>query len=69
MSRRTKKRVLIYGAGEMGFIVKRVLLSDPIAGFEVKGFIDDNKRLQGLKINGIPVYGPVSYTHLTLPTN
>jgi FlaA1/EpsC-like NDP-sugar epimerase len=58
MSRRTRKRVLIYGAGEMGFIVKRVLLSDPIAGFEVKGFIDDNKRLQGLKINGIPVHSP-----------
>ena len=51
-------RVLIYGAGEMGFLVKRVLLSDPRGGFNVIGFIDDNKQLQGKKINGIQVYGP-----------
>lgn len=52
------KRVLIYGAGEMGFIVKRVLLSDPRGGFSVSGFIDDNRHLQGKKINGIQVFGP-----------
>jgi FlaA1/EpsC-like NDP-sugar epimerase len=52
------KRVLIYGAGEMGFIVKRVILSDPKGGLSVAGFIDDNKGLQGKKINGIHVYGP-----------
>jgi FlaA1/EpsC-like NDP-sugar epimerase len=52
------KKVLLYGAGEMGFIVKRVLLSDPRGGFFVQGFIDDNKHLQGKKINGIQVYGP-----------
>jgi FlaA1/EpsC-like NDP-sugar epimerase len=51
------KRVLIYGAGEMGFIVKRLLLSDPRGGFSVYGFIDDNRQLQGKKINGIHVYG------------
>jgi len=52
------KRVLIYGAGEMGFIVKRVLLSDPRGGFSVSGFIDDKRHLQGKKINGIQVFGP-----------
>ena len=62
-NRRTYKRVLIYGAGGMGFIVKRVLLSDPLAGFHVAGFVDDNRRLQGFKINGIPVYGPVIFTN------
>lgn len=51
------KRVLIYGAGEMGFIVKRVLLSDSRGGFSVQGFIDDSRQLQGKKINGIHVYG------------
>jgi len=62
-NKKKSKKVLIYGAGEMGFIVKRVILSDPIAGFEVAGFIDDNKRLQGFKINGIPVYGPEIFTN------
>jgi FlaA1/EpsC-like NDP-sugar epimerase len=52
------KRVLIYGAGEMGFIVKRVLLSDPRGGYTVQGFIDDSRQLQGKRINGIHVYGP-----------
>lgn len=55
-ARRFTKKVLIYGAGDMGFSVKRVLLSDPRSKFSVAGFIDDNKRLQGLKINGLPVY-------------
>ena len=53
-----KKRVLIYGAGELGFVVKRVVLSDPRYGFHVSGFIDDDRSLQGKKINGINVYGP-----------
>jgi FlaA1/EpsC-like NDP-sugar epimerase len=50
------RNVLIYGAGELGFVVKRVILSDARDGFNVKGFIDDAKSLQGKKINGIPVY-------------
>lgn len=54
----SKRKVLIYGAGEMGFIVKRVLVSDPRGGFDVVGFIDDNRQLQGKKINGIPVFHP-----------
>jgi len=52
----SKKRVLIYGAGELGFVVKRVILSDSRYGFHVSGFIDDDKSLQGKKINGINVY-------------
>ncbi len=53
----SKKRVLIYGAGELGFVVKRVVLSDPRYGFHVSGFIDDDRQKQGKKINGIDVYG------------
>jgi FlaA1/EpsC-like NDP-sugar epimerase len=55
---KNKKRVLIYGAGELGFVVKRVVLSDSRYGFYVSGFIDDDRSLQGKKINGINVYGP-----------
>lgn len=57
-SARMAKKVLIYGAGELGFIVKRVILSDPEYGFNVTGFIDEDKNLQGKNINGIPVYSP-----------
>lgn len=56
-SGKTRKRVLIYGADELGFIVKRVILSDPENGFNVIGFIDEDKNLIGKKINQIPVFG------------
>ena len=55
---KNKKRVLIYGAGELGFVVKRVVLSDSRYGCYVSGFIEDDRSLQGKKINGINVYGP-----------
>jgi FlaA1/EpsC-like NDP-sugar epimerase len=51
------RNVLIYGAGELGFVVKRVILSDPKYGFNVKGFVTDDKSLHGKKINGITVFG------------
>lgn len=58
-SSHTKKiRVLIFGAGAMGVIVKRVLLSDVKGYYHVVGFLDNNKSLQGKKLNGIPVFSP-----------
>ena len=53
-----RQRVLIYGAGELGFIVKRVILSDPHGKYSVIGFLDDKKNLQGKLINGLPVHSP-----------
>jgi FlaA1/EpsC-like NDP-sugar epimerase len=58
-----KKKVLIYGAGDMGVIVKRVIQSDVKAVYQIAGFLDDNKKLQGRKMTGIPVYSPnIIYT-------
>ncbi|MCE5344890.1 MAG: polysaccharide biosynthesis protein [Bacteroidales bacterium] len=51
-----KKNVLIYGSGEAGIIVKRVVESDTRSGYHLKGFIDDNILLQGKKVDGYPVY-------------
>ena len=51
-----KKNVLIYGPGETGIIVKRVIQSDPRSGYQLKGFIDDNIKLQGKKVDGYPVF-------------
>jgi FlaA1/EpsC-like NDP-sugar epimerase len=57
-----KKRILIYGAGDMGVIVKRALDSDIKSIYQVAGFLDDSKRLQGKKLNEIPVYSPKGLT-------
>lgn len=54
---RNRWNVLVYGAKELGFVVKRVVMSDPKYGYDVVGFIDDDKSLHGKKINGIPVFG------------
>jgi FlaA1/EpsC-like NDP-sugar epimerase len=58
ISKEEKKRVLIFGAGAAGVIVKRVIQSDIQGGYQIAGFLDENKNLQGKKLNGIPVYNP-----------
>ncbi len=51
-----KKNALIYGSGDMGIIVKQVIEGDPKSQYRIKGFIDDNKKIQGKKIEGCRVY-------------
>lgn len=51
-----RKNVLIYGSGEMGIVVKRVIEGDTKSQYRLKGFIDDNKKIQGKKVDGYPVY-------------
>jgi FlaA1/EpsC-like NDP-sugar epimerase len=53
---RDRKYVLIYGSGETGLIVKRVLETDPKKSYQLKGFIDDNPKIQGKKVDGFPVH-------------
>jgi FlaA1/EpsC-like NDP-sugar epimerase len=51
-----KRNVLIYGSGETGIMVKKVIQADPRSVYHIKGFIDDNIKLQGKKVDGFPVY-------------
>ena len=53
-----KKNVLIFGAGDMGVIVKRLINSDVQSNYQISGFLDFSRKLQGKKLNGIPVYNP-----------
>jgi FlaA1/EpsC-like NDP-sugar epimerase len=53
-----KKNVLIFGAGSMAKLVKQFIQTDNNSHFRISGFIDDDKKLQGKKIEGIPVYSP-----------
>ena len=57
-----KKKVLIYGAGDMGVIVKRVIQSDVQASYQICGFLDQNKKLQGKKMTGFPVYNTTVFS-------
>ena len=51
-----KKNVLIYGAGNTGLIVRRVIQGDPRSSYQLKGFIDDDSKMHGKKVDGYPVY-------------
>ncbi len=57
-----KKNVIIYGAGAMGVIVKRVISSDTENDYNIVAFLDSDKKLQRKIINGIPVFSPEKMT-------
>lgn len=56
-SRQGFKQVLILGAGRSGAMLERELRRR--GGFDVVGFLDDDKRLRGAQVHGIPVLGPI----------
>jgi UDP-GlcNAc:undecaprenyl-phosphate GlcNAc-1-phosphate transferase len=56
----TGAAALIYGAGRGGQLVLRELLQNSGFGLRPIGFLDDDLRLQGLRVNGVPVCGAVA---------
>jgi FlaA1/EpsC-like NDP-sugar epimerase len=52
------KRVLILGAGRSGAMLERELRRR--GGFDVVGFLDDDKRLRGSQVHGVPVLGLIN---------
>lgn len=54
--RRVQKRVMIYGAGDSGVITYEAIVKDEKNKIVVFGFIDDNKKKVGKRINGIKIY-------------
>ncbi|MGY0392419.1 polysaccharide biosynthesis protein [Bizionia sp. KMM 8389] len=54
--------VLIYGAGDSGLITYNAIINDLKSDIDVFGFIDDNERKVGKKINLLNVYHP---SHIT----
>lgn len=55
-SKGVDKSVLIYGAGISGLITKRTIEKDPQTAFKIVGFIDDNKKLAGNRLEGLQIY-------------
>lgn len=53
----TGSPVLIYGAGARGVAAMRELFGNPEAGLKPIGFVDDDVRLRGRVVNGLPVLG------------
>jgi FlaA1/EpsC-like NDP-sugar epimerase len=51
------KRVLILGAGRSGALLERELRHR--GAFNVIGFLDDDRRLRGAQVHGVPVLGSI----------
>ena len=51
--------VIILGAGRTGAELARILREDRDLGFVPIGFFDDNSRLWGSDVEGVPVIGPL----------
>ena len=55
-SLKSSRNILIYGAGVSGLITKRTIEKDPLIGAKVVGFIDDNSRLEGNRLEGVKIF-------------
>lgn len=55
-SKEIEDRVLIYGAGISGLITKRTIEKDGLSKQAIVGFIDDNKKLKGNRLEGVTIY-------------
>jgi len=51
-----KRAVIIFGAGQSGIITKRTLDRDAGTKYKVLGFIDDDPKKQGKKMEGVSIY-------------
>jgi FlaA1/EpsC-like NDP-sugar epimerase/lipopolysaccharide/colanic/teichoic acid biosynthesis glycosyltransferase len=52
-----RRRVVIVGAGRTGASVAREILSSPGLGYDLVGFVDDNRRLERATLHNLSVLG------------
>jgi FlaA1/EpsC-like NDP-sugar epimerase len=52
------ENVIVYGAGVSGLITKRTIENDTKSAIQIIGFIDDNPKLWGTRIEGKNIYRP-----------
>jgi FlaA1/EpsC-like NDP-sugar epimerase len=62
LKRSTRPKVLIYGAGSNGRQLVAAMANSH--EMQVVGFLDDDDRLQGHVLNGLPIYDPVDLASL-----
>ncbi|PWH87071.1 polysaccharide biosynthesis protein [Brumimicrobium oceani] len=51
-----RKNILIYGSGVSGLITKRTIEKDPKIHSKIIGFLDDNKKLEGNRLEGTSIF-------------
>lgn len=59
-----RKKILVFGAGNVGKKVSEKLAENYEVGFDIIAFVDDNPELIGKAVNNIPVYSPENILEL-----
>jgi len=59
VSRESRKRVLVIGAGDTGAMITREMLRHPESGLQPVGFLDDDPGMRRESVLGLPVFGAV----------
>lgn len=54
-------RTLIVGAGEAGSLLLKEIYRQPVASYNVIGFVDDDPKKMGMMLHGIPVLGDIQH--------
>ena len=57
-----RKKVAIFGAGEVGKDIHLKIKSDYESGFDIVAFFDDNQEVQGSILDGVKVFKPEDLT-------
>lgn len=63
-SNQKEERILIYGAGISGLITKRTIEKDARLMYKIVGFVDDNKKMDGTRLEGASVSHTSKLEHL-----
>ena len=62
---KSKKHVVIFGAGQTGVATKQVLANDPRTVFSVLAFIDDDKKKKSKSLDGISIISFEQFKQMT----
>lgn len=54
----SKKNTLVYGAGDGGTMLLRILSQDTDSPYKIKAFVDDDHHRVGNQINAVKIYSP-----------
>ena len=63
-SNQKEERILIYGAGVSGLITKKTIEKDARLMYKIVGFIDDNKKMDGTRLEGASVSHTSKLEHI-----
>jgi len=52
---KTERKIVIYGAGELGRLVKTTLDRESSSSNKIVAFVDDDRNMQGKRFEGVPI--------------